>query len=149
MKALIDLNVFLDVAQQRAPHFPASAAVLSAALSQRFEAWMAAHSLTTLHYLIERHRNLATADAAIDWHLLHFRIATLDHRVFQRARSLGLFDFEDSVVAASGESSGCGWIITRNEQDFVGSPVPAVSPSSFLEILNAGDGEPTSAGPRR
>ena len=135
MRALIDLNVFLDVEQQRQPHFADSAAVLSAALSGHFEAWMPAHSLTTLHYLIERHAGLAAADAAVDWHLQHFRIPGLTEAVFRRARALGMTDFEDAVVAASAESAGCAWIVTRNGTDFQGSTVAAISPADFLKAL--------------
>lgn len=137
MRALIDLNVFLDVEQKRQPHFADSAAVLSAALSGQFEAWMPAHCLTTLHYLIERHDSLATADKAVDWHLLHFRIPALDERVFRRARSLTMTDFEDAVVAASAEAANCAWVVTRNNQDFAASPVPAITPGNFLIVLGA------------
>jgi hypothetical protein len=88
MRVLMDLNVFLDLAQNRQPHFAVSAAVISAALYGRFEAWMPAHCLTTLHYLIERYGTLAAADAAVDWHLSRFRISHLDAVVCRRARSL-------------------------------------------------------------
>ena len=138
---MIDLNVFLDVEQQRRPHFANSAAVLSAALAGRFEPWMPAHSLTTLHYLIERHGSLPAADAAVEWHLKHFRIPPLDEAVFRKARGLGMQDFEDSVVAASAESSGCAYIVTRNCGDFIRSPVPAITPTDFLSVL-ASSGRP-------
>lgn len=136
MRALIDLNVFLDVEQKRQPHFADSAAVLSAALGGQFEAWMPAHCLTTLHYLIERHDSLATADRAVDWHLHHFRIPALDEHVFRRARSLLMTDFEDAVVAASAESAHCAWIVTRNKEDFAASPITAITPAAFLAVLN-------------
>jgi predicted nucleic acid-binding protein len=136
MRALVDLNVFLDVEQQRQPHFADSASVLSAALAGRFEAWMPAHCVTTLHYLIERHASLAAADAAVDWHLKHFRIPALDETVLKRARSLGMTDFEDAVVAASAEASNCERIVTRNDTDFTGSPVQAITPNAFLALLS-------------
>ena len=132
MRALADLNVFLDVEQKREPHFSDSAAVLSAALGGRFEAWMPAHSLTTLHYLVERHVNLSAADAAVDWHFQHFRFPALDETVFRRARLLAIPDFEDAVVAALAE---CTWIISRNWPDFATSPVPAITPKDFIVAL--------------
>lgn len=135
MRVLVDLNVFLDVEQERQPHFADSAAALSAALSEQFEGWMPAHSLTTLHYLIERHAGLAAADVAVDWHLKHFQIPALDGAVFKRARELAIPDFEDAVVAASAEAAGCAWIVTRNGGDFTGSPVPVISPKNLLSLL--------------
>jgi predicted nucleic acid-binding protein len=135
MRVLIDLNVLLDVLQQRQPHFAESAGVISAALNGRFEAWMPAHSLTTLHYLIERYSTLAAADEAVDWHLGRFQISHLDTVIFRRARRLGMSDFEDAVVAASAEGSQCSWIVTRNTSDFAASPVPAITPADFLHTV--------------
>ncbi len=135
MKALVDLNVFLDVEQQRQPHFPDSSAVISTALNKAFEAWMPAHSLTTLYYLTERYAGSAAADIAVDWHLRHFRIPSLTEAVFRSARTLGFQDFEDAVVAASALSAGCQWIVTRNTTDFTLSPVPAITPTNFLKIV--------------
>jgi len=137
MKVLIDPNVFLDVEQKRQPFYTDSANVLSEALSQRFEAWMPAHCLTTLHYLIERYADTAAANQAVDWHLKHFRIPPLDETVFKQARTLGMDDFEDAVVAASAQQLGGDWIVTRNVGDFRNSPVPAISPTDFLLQLDS------------
>ena len=40
-----------------------------------------------------------------------------DAAVFRLARTLGMDDFEDAVVAASAKLSGCDYVITRNVQD--------------------------------
>jgi predicted nucleic acid-binding protein len=136
MRVMIDLNVLLDVLQNRQPHFADSAAVVSAALRGDYEAWMPAHCLTTLHYLIERHDSLAAADAAVDWHLKHLKVGPLDAAVFLDARRLGMSDFEDAVVVTTAEAAGCRWIVTRNVPDFASSPVPAISPAAFLRQLS-------------
>ena len=41
-------------------------------------------------------------------------------------------DFEDSVIAAIARREKADYIITRNEDDFTNSPVPAVSPAQFI-----------------
>ncbi|MDR3161780.1 MAG: PIN domain-containing protein, partial [Spirochaetaceae bacterium] len=46
---------------------------------------------------------------------------------------LPLNDFEDAVIAAIAKREKADYIVTRNEADFTGSPVPAVSPANFLE----------------
>ncbi len=137
MRVLIDLNVLLDVAQVRQPHFADSARVLSAVVRKEFEAWIAAHCLTTLHYLIEKHNGLAAADAAVDWHLKHFRVPALSEAVLNRARLIGMSDFEDAVVAASAEEASCGWIVTRNVSDFALGPVKAITPHDFLGLMKS------------
>ncbi|MDB6004467.1 MAG: Pilus assembly protein [Prosthecobacter sp.] len=51
---------------------------------------------------------------------------------WKRVRGLPMTDFEDAAVALSAEENGAAFFITRNEADFVNSPVPAINPASFL-----------------
>ena len=129
---LVDLNVVLDVLQKREPHYGASAAVLSSVVSGAVAAALAAHALTTIHYLVRRYQPQAVADSAVDWLLRYFTIAAVGRDQLLRARALGWDDFEDAVVAAGAESSGCSAIVTRNVKDFAGSPVEALTPQEWL-----------------
>lgn len=135
MKALIDLNVLLDVIQRREPHYDASARVLSLVASGALEAAIPGHAVTTIHYVVQRYAAKDLADQAVDWILSDFEIAAADRSVMLRARSLALGDFEDAVVAAAAENLRCSWIVTRNVADFTSSPVPAVTPAELLEAL--------------
>jgi predicted nucleic acid-binding protein len=135
MKAVLDLNVLLDVVQNRHPHYSDSAAVLSRARSGDFLAFIPAHALTTIFYLIERAANAQIASQTIDWLLQYFDVLPLTKSSFLRARSLPLNDFEDGVVAAVADIQGCDYIVSRNVTDFAGSPVQAVLPGDFLLIL--------------
>ena len=129
---LIDLNVMLDVVQERAPHVAASARVLETVLRGDTPAMIPAHAVTTIHYLVTRYRDRQTADRTIDWLLRYFEIADVRRDQLMRARVLDWPDFEDAVVAASAESAGCDTIVTRNIRDFSASPVPACTPEEFL-----------------
>ena len=64
----------------------------------------------------------------------YFAVIPADAAVFRFARTLGMEDFEDAVVAASAATSGCAHIITRNVADFQKSPVPALQPAEFLSM---------------
>ncbi len=44
-------------------------------------------------------------------------------------------DFEDAVQAACAVRIKAEFIVTRNKKHFIGSPVPAISPSELLKIL--------------
>ncbi len=138
MKVMIDLNVLLDVIQKRKPHFGASAKVLALVASNKLNAYLPAHCLTTLHYIIEKHTDTTTANSAIDWVLGKLNIQPERERDFLRARSLPMNDFEDAVVAAIAESSGCESIITRNVNDFCKSPISPITPEEFLATLAEG-----------
>jgi hypothetical protein len=52
----------------------------------------------------------------------------------QEAICLNFSDFEDAVIAATALREGVSYIITRNTSDFIGSPVPAITPTEFLII---------------
>ena len=137
MRVTVDINVLLDVFQQREPHFAASAQVTGMVADGTLEGVCPAHGLTTLYFLIRRHGTKPDAEVAIDHVLRHFRIGNLDARGWEMARNLALDDFEDAAVAAVAESSGSQFIITRNKDDFGGSPVLPISPAEFLSKFPA------------
>lgn len=135
MKVLLDLNILLDVVQNRVPHYRDSAEVLSRARTGEIQALVPAHAVTTLHYILAKAAGQPRANQTVDWLLAHFEIAPAGGDAFRRARELVLPDFEDAVVASLAEAAQCGHVITRNEADFADSPVPAVSPTTFLALL--------------
>ncbi|MGC9457407.1 MAG: type II toxin-antitoxin system VapC family toxin [Halothiobacillaceae bacterium] len=129
---LVDLNVILDVLQARQPHYAASAEVLDRVLDGPVKGVVSAHAVTTIHYLVKRYRDASVAHEAVEWLMRHFEIAPIGRAQLLRAKSLRLTDFEDAVVAAAAESSGCEFIVTRNIKDFAGSPVHALTPDEYL-----------------
>ena len=135
MKALLDLNVLLDVIQNRQPHYADSAKVLSAARSGDFDALVPFHAVTTLFYLVERAQGTSTANQTVDWLLKHFDVPEADKNTLLQARKLKLGDFEDAVVASVAARRGCDFIVSRNAADFSTSPVKAISPADFLKLL--------------
>ena len=137
MKALLDLNVLLDVIQNRQPHYADSARVLSSARSGEFEALIPFHVVTTIFYLVERAQDTTTAGHAVDWLLQHFDVPMADKGTLLHARKLKLKDFEDAVVASVAVRDGCDFIISRNAVDFSVSPIKAISPVDFLAILHS------------
>lgn len=131
MKLMLDLNLLLDVVQNRAPHYDASAQILNHALEKR-QGCIAAHAVTTLHYLVAKHADRRKADDLIDWLLLNFTVAPVDRVTLQRARALEFTDFEDAVVSACAEQLDCTCIITRNCRDFARSSIIALTPGEFI-----------------
>ncbi len=132
MTVTVDINVLLDVFQQRQPHYAASAQVISLVTAGNLTAVCPAHGLTTLYYLVRKHAAKADAEAAMDRVLRQFQIGNLDAAGWQRARQLEMEDYEDAAVATVAEASGSAFVITRNVADFARSPVPAITPADFL-----------------
>ena len=135
MKVTLDINVLLDVFQKREPHYSASAQVVSMVTSGTLAGVCPAHGLTTLYYLVRKHASKPDAEAAMDQVLRHFQIGNLEAAGWQQARGLQFADFEDAVVATVARATGSAFIITRNVDDFAGSPVPAITPADFLSQL--------------
>jgi len=137
MKIALDLNVLLDVAQNRAQFYQDSEEVLARARGGEYKAVISSHLITTFYYVMAKFSGRATANTAVDGLLADFTVIGPDNSLLRRARALPMSDFEDNVVAAVVETSNCDYIVTRNVPDFAGSPVPAITPTDFLKLLPA------------
>ena len=136
MRVMVDLNVLLDVFQERVPHYEASARAISRIVGGDIVGYMPAHAVTTIYFLSRRYAGRQTAEEIVDWLLESFTLAAQGQRTFRRARGLAMDDFEDASLASSAEESGCDAILSRNVPDFRGSPVAAITPDELLAQLD-------------
>src|SRR5262245_60410424 len=98
---LLDVNVVLDVLLERKPHVTAAAALWTTVETGAARASLAAHAITTIHYLIARERGRAVARDSVEALLSIFGVAAVDERVVQLALGSASSDFEDAVSAAA------------------------------------------------
>jgi len=131
----VDINVFVDVFRNRQPYFADSVQVIDLIADGKVVGICPGHGLTTLYYLVRKHGSKAEAEAAMDDVLDDFQIGNLDTDGWREARALALGDFEDAVVATVAKATGSALIVTRNVEDFAGSPIPAISPADFLSRI--------------
>ncbi|MFZ0548825.1 MAG: PIN domain-containing protein [Candidatus Promineifilaceae bacterium] len=132
---LVDLNVIIDVVQIRQPFYKDSAALLDAVVRKKADGWLAAHSLTTLFYIIGRYHNRAAAATILTTLLQSFTVAPVDDAVIRKALSWGWTDFEDAVQMAAADAVKTDYLITRNLADFQSGPIPVIQPTTFLALL--------------
>ncbi len=137
MTVTVDINVLLDVFQNRQPHYAASAHVVSLVETGAVFGVCPAHGLTTLYYMVRKYGSKRDAEIALDRVLDHFRIGNLDATGWREARSLSLGDFEDAAVAAVAKATGSSLIVTRDIDGFSGSQVPAMLRANFLRQFGA------------
>src|SRR5205809_809522 len=97
LRVLIDLNIILDVLQRREPFYAMSSRVLASAESGQIEGLVAAHSLTTLFYLVTRDQSAEQARIILGELLVFLPVASVDGTVIQQALHLPYRDFEDAV----------------------------------------------------
>lgn len=134
---LIDVNVILDVLSRREPFFRDSAALLAACEAGRCRGVVAAHGVTTLAYLLRKHRGDAAARAGLASLRRIVGVAAVDAGVIDYALTSHLRDFEDAVQMGAAVAAGAKYIATRDLKDFEGGPVPAAAPAELLPALLA------------
>ena len=134
-RILFDTNVVLDVLLDRQPYVEASAAAWSAVETGISEGMLAAHAVTTIHYLVRKEVGNIKARRIVSAILRVFGVATVNGAVVQEALQLPLSDFEDAVTAAAARLAGCECIVTRDPKGFRGSPVRALTPEAVTPLL--------------
>ncbi len=135
MRLLFDLNVVLDVLARREPWFDHSAAVLSMAGETETEGYVAAHTVTTLNYLLSKYQGRERTAAALIDLLGLLRAVNVDHDRLLEALALGWSDFEDAVQAVCALAVDADYLITRDPKGFPSLSVPVVTPSELMAIL--------------
>lgn len=131
MRAMVDLNIVLDILQKRTTFFRAAADVCNRLATK--DCFVAAHMVTTASYLMHPFGQEAQK-LTLDFLLNNFTIVPCDKNILADARTLAFSDYEDAVVAASAQKARCDYIITRNIKDFAKSPIPALAPGEFLAL---------------
>jgi predicted nucleic acid-binding protein len=135
LSVLIDLNVILDVLQRREPFYATSARVLACAETGIVEGWVAAHSLTTLFYLLAKYQSADHARVTLSELLSFLSVAAVDQAVIEQALNLPYRDFEDAVQMMAAVRTGVQYLVTRNVQDYKSGPLPVIQPAELLPLV--------------
>lgn len=134
LQLLIDLNVILDVLQKREPFYADSAAIIDMVANKNATGFLAAHSITTLFYILRKTHDAQTAHALISQLLRFFTIAPANQAVIHEALQLGWKDFEDAVQMITAVHVEASYLLTGNPKDFQTKLVPVLTPTQFLRI---------------
>ena len=135
IRILVDLNVIIDVVQQRQSFYADSARVLDAIAHGQVTGLLATHSISTLFYVMTRWQNREAASTIIASLLDVFTVASVDDSVIRKALTWGWKDFEDAVQMAAAFNEQVDYLVTRNGQDFETQPVPVLNPVGLLALL--------------
>lgn len=137
MRWLLDVDVVLDVLADREPWVEHSARVLGLVEQGRAEGIVAAHSVTTLYYLISTRRSTDEARRKVRTLLRVVGVAAVDEDRLERALDLPIRDYEDAVQAACALGEGAEVLITRNVSDYGESGLEVLSPPGVLARIEA------------
>ena len=134
-RVLFDTNVILDVLLERRLHAETSASAWAAVETRKIEGMLAAHAVTTIHYLVRKEQGNLKAKRILSSILRVFQIAAVDAIVIQEALQLPFADFEDAVTAAAARVAGCDFIVTRDPKGFRESPIRALAPEAIMPFV--------------
>lgn len=137
LSLLLDTNIILDVLLARSPWDQEATQLLNAIAHGEALGHVAAHAVTTAHYIVERARSRAIATSAVADLLQLLAVVPLDNSDFQRALTLGVKDFEDAVHAAACLRVGAHFLVTRNHRDYRGTAVETRSAGEVIAHLRA------------
>jgi predicted nucleic acid-binding protein len=135
LRVLVDLNIILDVLQKREPFYDASAGLLAMIETGEIEGYVAAHSVTTLFYLVSKDQSPAAARVIITSLLQFLKIAPVDYAVIEAALNLPYKDFEDAVQMVSAMQCKASFLVTRNLKDYQPASVTVIQPVELLATL--------------
>lgn len=137
MKLFLDTNVVLDVLARRLPWMHDAAAILSEIEAGRASGFVAAHSVTTVYYLLAKWQDRKQATRALLDLTSIVRVVAVDHDTVVQALALGWRDFEDAVQAVCALRADVDHLVTRDLEHFKHLSIPATPPAEVLASIRA------------
>jgi predicted nucleic acid-binding protein len=141
MRLLLDTDILIDVALDRAPFAEPAAGLLNELEARPGMGFIAWHSATNFYYLLSSEKTSEKARLFIKELAVFVEVAPVGSRDLAYALSLDVSDFEDAMQVAAAVACKADWIVTRNTKHYGKSPVKAILPHELL--IKLGWGHPT------
>lgn len=143
-RLFLDTNVLLDLVVANRPCHKDAVALFEAAFSHGWELAALISSLKDVYFVYERHHG-TEAQARQAVMLLREMLCTVEltNRVFDTAARSDEPDLEDGMVRTAAQACGAVAIVSRDEEGFLLSPIPKLSPFAARQLVltDTGDGE--------
>ena len=138
-RILLDTNILLDSVIPNRPQHDEALALLRWCNGSGDYGFAAATSFNDAYYILCRAYSEAIAREALENLLGLVAVAPVSAEECDRSLRSNEPDFEDGLVRACAELNGADFIITRDEDAFVGSKVKSVTAKEFLLTFDHGD----------
>jgi predicted nucleic acid-binding protein len=136
---LADINILIDLCLDRRPWAEDAQTLFDRAAHHEIDVLVAAVTLPTLFYIVEKYSERTKAFKAIDHVLATAVIVPVDVAVLHSARGLPGDDFEDNIQIVCAMNGHAQFIVTRDCYDFRQSPIDVVDLSEALRRIPAKD----------
>jgi hypothetical protein len=134
MKVLVDTNIILDVLLNRKPFSVSSAALFKLAEQGRIEAFLTSNSVTDIVYILRKTYKIETIKENLLIMFGFIKILNVSSSDIINAFEIKTTDFEDAVIMQCANRINADYIITRNMDDFIKSPVKSLTAEEFIQI---------------
>jgi predicted nucleic acid-binding protein len=136
MKVLIDTNIIIDVLAKREPFYQNSVQILRLSETGKITAYLSANSVTDIVYILRKYLSDRSVLTGTVQNLLSIvEVADILKTDILKAFELNFTDYEDALQARCAKRLKADFIVTRNQADFINSPVPALTPEALLAEL--------------
>ena len=133
MKVLVDTNVILDVLCNRKEFVADSLRVFQCCEAQRITGYISALSIPNIVYIMRKELDTEKIREILHTLTMVFSVVELRESDLLKAAELPFDDYEDAIQSVCATRVRADYIVTRNEKDFVNSPVQAISPTGLLK----------------
>jgi predicted nucleic acid-binding protein len=132
MKVIIDTNVIIDYLADRNPFADDAERIIDLCGSGELVGLITANAVTDIYYILRKQVGHQQTIKYLQMLFSVMGIADVGKNDLLRAMELDMPDFEDALVSQCAKHVKAEQIVTRNIQDFLRSPVPAITPEDFL-----------------
>ncbi len=136
MILLIDTDVLIDLALDRAPFAQPAAALVDELEKSPGTAFMAWHSVSNFYYLVSSARGRKQTRGFLSDLARFIEVAPTTTMSLRQAIKMELPDFEDALQVAAALACRAGAIVTRNLKDYRRSPIQAIGPPAALKLIS-------------
>lgn len=135
MKILVDTNVILDVLCGRKAFVADSLRVFQYCEAQRVTGYISALSIPNIVYIMRKELDPGRIREILHILTMVFSVAELRESDLLKAAELAFGDYEDAIQSVCASRVRADYIVTRNQKDFAGSAVPAISPADWVKQM--------------
>ena len=133
MKILIDTNVIIDYLADRTPFADHAEQMLTLCERGDADGFVTANAITDIYYVVRKAVGREKTLDAIRTLCSFLDIAEVGKADTLNAMEIDMPDYEDALAAQCAKRVKADCIVTRGLSDYVGSPVPAKDPVTFLK----------------
>ena len=135
MILLLDTDILLDIALDRAPHFEPAAELFDLLEKRPGMAFIAWHSISNFYYLVRPAKGGLEARLFLLEMTRFIQVAPTTTASLLYAAQLEMKDFEDALQVAAAAACEADVIVTRNLRDYGKASIRAAEPRSVLGEL--------------